>query len=746
MPVRRCFRMVLLLFAVLCLTVTAAFALAEESPFAAEVTVPGLGTVSIPLQQTEEGKYLFLPSAVRLDALVLRFSEDSATLSGEKGSVTVKSGEPFSLLPLLNGEGESCVLSFDSGGDQVAFTLMHSSALRSAYLVSGSEKKGRSYVEADKDRKVKGVSFALLRQDGSAVWSGVLKNIKGRGNSTWHYPKKPYQIKLTEKADLLETGDKAERESTWILLANYIDESLLRNQISFDLAAEFQLPYTPHCVSVDLYYDGEYRGVYLLCEKTEISRGRVAIRDLEEEIEAANPDVSDFEKLTWAEGKLRGGLVYRYYPDLASPEDIRGGYLLELDYGPRAVAEASWFCTENGQYVTVKSPEYMPEDGMRYIASLYQRFERAVFAGGTDPETGADYRELCDLDSLARCFLLMELAKDNDAFLSSTYFYKPEGEEKLYAGPVWDFDTGYGVADLPEDISVTGRTVLGSRLLHIPSFREALMTCWTELKPLLSDIVLSSDPRSAGTRLRSLAAYGEETAASRRMDRAMWGRSEQDESVRELGDFLRERIVWMENELTLWYAGDVPYCAFMDVQEGQWFYDSVGYAVERGLFNGVSALQFEPYRNISRAMIVSVLHRMLGSPESGRSGGFRDVNPAAWYAEAVDWAAETGITGGVGENRFAPGAAVTREQMISLLYRTLQHAGIRVEGKAELSGFSDAEQISPWAWEAMSWAVDSGILVGNKGCLDPQGDTTRAQAAAIIARAYQIYFDPMLER
>ncbi len=745
MLVRRCFYRVLLFAAVLFITVTGAYALWEDSPFTAEVTVPELGAVQIPLQHTEAGDYLFLPSAVRLDALVLRFSEESAVLTGEKGSLTVKSGTAFSLLPLMGDQGENCTLTFVCGEKRIPFTLMHSSDLRTAFLVSGNEKHGRSYVEADKERKVTDVSFALLRQDGSAIWSGQLKNIKGRGNSTWHYRKKPYQIKLGEKVDLLETKDKAERESTWILLANYIDESLLRNQISFDLAAEFRLPYSPHGVSVDLYYDGEYRGVYLLCEKTEISKGRVSIHDLEEDIEAANSGIEDFDELPWAEGKLKGGLVYRYYPDLASPEDIRGGYLLELDYGPRAVEEASWFCTESGQYVTVKSPEYVPEEGMQYIASLYQRFERAVFAGGVDPETGEDYRDLCDLDSLARCFLLMELAKDNDAFLSSTYFYKPERETKLYAGPVWDFDTGYGVADLPEDISVVGRTMLGSRLLHIASFREALQTCWAELKPLVYGILLSSEPRSAGTRLRALTAYDLECTASRRMDRILWNRKDFDQSIKELSGFIVNRAAWLEKKLALWLAGDIPYCVFQDVHENQWFYDSVGYAVEKGLFNGITALQFEPFRNIDRAMAVSVLHRMLGVPESGKPSGYRDVNPAAWYASAVDWATEKGITDGVGQNLFAPGFTVTREQMITFLYRTLQYAEIPVEGSAELNGFTDAEQVSPWAWEAMSWAVESGILVGNKGCLDPKGDTTRAQAAAIIARAYQTYFEPMRE-
>ena len=741
--VRRVLR-VLLFLTILCFVGTAGKAgkaVSEGSPLSAEVNVPDAGVVVIPLQHTESGEYLFLPSCVSLDALVLRFSAGSAILSGEKGSITVESGVPFSVLSIIDTDQSCFALNMKAGNERISFTLMHSSTLNTAFLTSGDEKQGRSYVEADKERKAKGASFALLRPDGTAIWSGSLKSIKGRGNSTWHYPKKPYQIKLSEKADLLETGDQSEKESTWILLANYIDESLLRNLISFDLAAEFQLPYTPHCASVDLYYDGEYRGVYLLCEKTEISKGRVSIRDLEGEIEKVNPEIKDYDGLTPAEGTLEGGLVYRYYPEIYAPEDLRGGYLLELDYGPRAMEETSWFCTESGQYVTVKSPEYTPEAGMRYIASLYQSFERAVFAGGIDPVSGKDYRELCDLDSLARCFLLMELAKDNDAFLSSTYFYKPEGEEMLFAGPVWDFDTGYGVAELPDDISVTARTVLGNRLLQIPSFRKALLNCWKELKPLVYDLLLSTDMRSEGYRLKNLIRYDNEIAASRQMDRALWGRTDHDRSIETLQAFLIHRAAWLEKQLKAWYAGEVPNRLFQDVDESQWFYESVEYVVEHGLFTGSSETQFEPFKSINRAMAVVVLHRLAGEPKAERHSSFQDVDPAAWYAAAVDWAMENEITAGTGKNRFAPGQTVTREQLITLLYRVIRNTGRGSEDRTELSAFSDADKVSPWAVEAMSWAVRSGILNGINGRLAPQGDVTRAQAAAIFTRAYQTFFD-----
>jgi hypothetical protein len=744
MMIRRCFRVLGLCLAVLALLTAAVLAAGEEPPFAAVIDVPGLGEVEIPVQQTERGDCLFLPSAARPEAFVLRFSGETALLSGEKGSLTVESGVPFSLLPLLAGEGEGCPLTFENGETRLSFTLLRSGSLGSAWLTSSDREQGRSYVEEDKERKVKGVSFALLRADGTPVWAGELKNIKGRGNSTWSYPKKPYQIKLSEKADLLETGEAAEKETTWVLLADYADESLLRNRLTFDLAADFGLPYTPHSRSVDLYYDGEYRGVYELCEKTEISKGRVAIRDLEGEIEDVNPEIGDFALLPGAEGTLPG-VVYHYTPDLAAPEDLRGGYLLELDYPNRSMEEAAWFSTEGGQYITVKSPEYLPEEAMIYIADLFQRFERAVMAGGTDPVTGADYRDLCDPDSLARCFLILELSMDNDAFLSSTYFYKPPEEEKLYAGPLWDFDTGYGVSLLPADTAVTLSSRFGRSLLRIPSFREALLDCWQELEPRVKDILLSADPAAAGLRLRSLAGYDGEIAASRRMDRALWGRPASETAAEDLHSFLLRRTVWLDERLEAWAGGDVPYWTFEDVTPERWFFSAVEFAAERGLITVGTSLRYQPYQAMNRAMSVTLLHRLMGAPTPEKRAPFRDVPPDVWYASAVAWAAETGVTRGVNAALFAPNAKVTREAFITMLYRCLLTAGVPLEEGADLSAFSDGEEVHPWAREAVAWAVGSGVLQGIGGKLEPGGETNRAQAAAVAERVCRTILDPLEE-
>ena len=127
---------------------------------------------------------------------------------------------------------------------------------------------GRAWIENSKEHKTSG-TIKMIREDGDIIYDGKLKQIKGRGNSTWGDPKKPYQIKLDQDTDLCETGLEDEANKTWVLLSGYKDRTLMRNQLTFAIAREMGLDYTPHCRQVDLYYDGEYRGLYLLCEKTE---------------------------------------------------------------------------------------------------------------------------------------------------------------------------------------------------------------------------------------------------------------------------------------------------------------------------------------------------------------------------------------------------------------------------------------------------------------------------------------------
>lgn len=173
---------------------------------------------------------------------------------------------------------------------------------------------------------------------------------------------------------------------------------------------------------------------------------------------------------------------------------------------------------------------------------------------------------------------------------------------------------------------------------------------------------------------------------------------------------------------------------FSDVAPDAWYRDAVQYAYDNGLMTGTSETTFEPAVSTTRGMIVSVLHRLAGSPAAD-DAGFSDVADSAWYAEAVNWAASEGIVGGFGEGSFRPDSAITREQMASILYRYATYKGMDVSARADLSGYADADQIGEWAYEVMSWANAEGLLNGvTADTLQPQGNATRAQVAAILQR------------
>lgn len=173
---------------------------------------------------------------------------------------------------------------------------------------------------------------------------------------------------------------------------------------------------------------------------------------------------------------------------------------------------------------------------------------------------------------------------------------------------------------------------------------------------------------------------------------------------------------------------------FSDVVPGAWYTDAVQYAYDNGLMTGTSATTFEPNTTTTRGMIVSMLHRLEGSPAVGIAD-FSDVASGDWYADPVAWAASEGIVGGYGDGTFGPNDPITREQMASILYRYADYKGLDVSARASLDAYSDADSVSPWASDVMSWAVSEGIISGmTEDTLAPQGTATRAQVAAMFQR------------
>lgn len=182
-------------------------------------------------------------------------------------------------------------------------------------------------------------------------------------------------------------------------------------------------------------------------------------------------------------------------------------------------------------------------------------------------------------------------------------------------------------------------------------------------------------------------------------------------------------------------AGENP---FTDVSASHWAHDDITYVYENDLMNGTDGSLFSPESTTTRAQVVTVLYRLAGQPAADWENPFWDVPASAWFHDAVTWAWENDITGGVSSTHFGAGNAVTREQLAAFLYRYAQDQGYDTSARADLSGYSDAGLVSSYATEALSWANATGLITGTTATtLSPQGSATRAQVATILSRFCQ---------
>jgi hypothetical protein len=245
----------------------------------------------------------------------------------------------------------------------------------------------------EKEVYIKGM-VSVISADGKSIHTDSL-NIRGRGNNSWTYPKKPYRMKLHKKASLLGFPAK---EKNWTLINNYGDKTLMRNLIAFEISRRMELPYTPAATAVNLFLNGDYRGCYQLCDQIEANKGRVEVED--------------------------------------------NGYLLEID--AYAGTEPVWFTSSgNGIPVTIKYPdndEIVPEQ-RNYIEQHFNAMVSAVNAGNyTHPTNG--FRKYIDTPSFLRRFLAVEFAGNTDSYWSY-YVYKKQNDDRFYSSPIWDLDLAF---------------------------------------------------------------------------------------------------------------------------------------------------------------------------------------------------------------------------------------------------------------------------------------------------------------
>lgn len=449
-------------------------------------------------QQISDDTYLMLPSSANFENIKFE-GIDGATLSGTKDGQTLTAGSDSLNLTELFGdmtEGEIYPLTITVDGKNETVNLMKSKNLSSIHIELD---KTLDYIHEIKGNSASGM-LIKVESNGESKGEFNLDSLKGRGNTTWSTSgeKKPYNIKLGEKAELIEDAGSAK---SWCLLSSNANVSInsndsfdntgLYNSVAFDLYEGIDGNSALKKENVDLYVNGEYRGTYILTEKVQINKERVAITepkfDIEDEINITRivqpggisttpanwgllPGKSNTCTITTldnSDGDLAiasGIQAYQYAT--GSQLKSAGGYLLEIDF--RYYAEASWFMTKRGVTIVVKEPEFATKEQVQEIATYVQEFEDALFADSGYNSKGKHYTEYIDLDTLAKRYLIDCVIVNGDIFDSSCYLnINTIGEEGsiLRVGPAWDFDGG-----LPSSTS----------LIHPGAFKGNQRQIWVD--------------------------------------------------------------------------------------------------------------------------------------------------------------------------------------------------------------------------------------------------------------------------
>ena len=437
--------------------------------------------------------YLFLPSNADCTNLKLWFSGASASID----NVAIENGQPSSVFADINAGGVSKKYTLRIGTNSYSLTAIKSGDVGTVYI--DTQSGSISELNSDNHTTSTTGTIMVIAPDGTIEYDGIMENMSGRGNGTWDKAnvKNPYNVKLAVSTSLLGMP-KAKK---WVLLANAGDDSLVRNQITYDFSKYIGVKYQPVCKPVDLYVNQQYYGSYSLSEKVEIKSNRINVTDAYENLEIANGTVDAATGLV-VPADLTGTKVNayltvsgkdtstadltsialevgakKYSSDLKNPDDISGGYLYELEISKRWPEENAGFGAYARQGWVVKSTDYISKNMLNYSYDLLYALGSSVYNGGVvpskstttscsglilsvglygassciNPAPASQYQnkkwnELLDADSAVKYYWTQEYFKNMDSSTSSTYFYKDSDsvDSMLYAGPVWDMDNAIG--------------------------------------------------------------------------------------------------------------------------------------------------------------------------------------------------------------------------------------------------------------------------------------------------------------
>lgn len=334
-----------------------------------------------------------------------------------------------------------------------------------ALMIQTENRRSFAADTADKESYQEIGYLTLITADGSIALKDGRAILGGRGNSTWTAAKKPLKFELNQPAGLLGMEEAVK----YNLIANAYDGSHMRNKLMLDMANAISGQYMVDGEWVELYYNGEYEGLYLLTEKVEIGENRLDIASLEAENEEVNPEgPSKYKEFTYEEEYH--GMTIKGVEIPNSPKDITGSYLIEMDMRIRYEEAPCGFITGRGQPFTIENPGYITKSELQYIADVAADVESALFSeDGISDISRKRLEELMDLTSFADAYLYGEISGEQDTGISSQYLYKkPDSESTLlYAGPIWDFDGCLGNTSpemyaYPECLAISVEEVRGS--------------------------------------------------------------------------------------------------------------------------------------------------------------------------------------------------------------------------------------------------------------------------------------------
>lgn len=489
-------------------------------------TLPSGLDLTLQARQIEDRWTICLPGSWDVTDMTVNLSRLDSIYAGD---MRIENGKRYDFTSLI---GQTVKLRYSGSGNQFGtLTVYQGSQVPALFLeVDAAQLK---QVDKSKNNEIKEGRAVYTEPDGSVTYDGGIKSFKGRGNSTFAYKKKPYQLKLTDKADFSGMG----AHKTWILLANHLDLSLLRNQITLNLGLELGIPNAVESRQVDVYLNGHYNGLYLITEKVQIGPERVNITEMEEAMKKLNDqDLEDYPRKSENLKHLRI-LKYHLVPNV--PEDITGGYLLEIEKPHRLHnQETNGFQTQLGLCVTIKEPEASTREQNLYMAELFNNFHEAVYAKDGMSPTGRYYAEYIDVPSFTAKYLIEELVKNYDALASSQFLHKDSDlvDGKIYFGPLWDYDLSAGNIQINGFISgsqpekayltmVEQNTNIYWLLSKHEDFMQGVIDGFhSDLAPAVR-VLLGMEEAAPGSRVQSIDQYAADIEASARMNFSRWPES-----------------------------------------------------------------------------------------------------------------------------------------------------------------------------------------------------------------------------